>query len=199
DENGDAIAGELAEMLEYLGLRLCVHSGGRLIQHEDIGPGAHEGPRQRDLLPLAAGELAAVAEPFAELRVVSGRQLGDEIACLTLDRGLAPALLVLEESLIASADVLPDLHLVARKILKDDTDALAQRALLPLGKVPAIEQDSSGGRRIKPRQQLDQCGLARAVLADEREAASRCQVQRDVLQCRLLRPGIGEADVLEAH
>src|SRR5215831_21389915 len=64
DENGDAIAGELPEMLEYLGLRLCVHGGRGLIEHQDIGPGTHEGTRQRDLLPLATGELAAIAEPF---------------------------------------------------------------------------------------------------------------------------------------
>jgi hypothetical protein len=152
DENRDAIAGELAEMLEHLGLRLCVHRGRRLIEHEDIGPGAHESARQRDLLPLTAGELAAIAEPFAELRVVAGRQLGDELARLTLGRGLAPALLVLEEALIPGADILPDEHLVARKILKDDADALAQRALLPLGEILAIEQDPSGAGRVQARQ-----------------------------------------------
>src|SRR5215469_6873075 len=157
-------------MLEHLGLRLRVHGGGRLIEHEDIGASAHEGARQRDLLPLAAGELAAITEPFAELRAVAGGQLGDELARLTLGCGLAPALLVLEEALIPSTDILPDEHLVARKILENDTDALAQRALFPVGQVAAIEQDPSGCGRVQPRQELDQRGLARAVLADEREA-----------------------------
>ena len=32
---------------------------------------AHEGARQRDLLPLAAGQFAAVLEPLAELRLVA--------------------------------------------------------------------------------------------------------------------------------
>src|SRR4029077_5452579 len=138
-------------MLEHLCLRLCIHRGGRLIKHENIRAGAHEGARQGDLLPLTAREFAAVAEPLAKLRVVAPWQRVDELTRLTLGCRGPPAVLVLEEALVASADVLPDQHLVAREILEDDADALAQRALLPCGEVLAIEQDAAGGRRIQSR------------------------------------------------
>ena len=68
DQDGDAFAGELAEVLENLRLRLRIHGRGRFIEHQDVGAAAHEGARQRDLLPLPAGEFAPVLEPFAELR-----------------------------------------------------------------------------------------------------------------------------------
>ena len=62
-------ARERAEALEDGVLGLGVERGGRLVEDEDVGLLAHEGARERDLLPLAAGELDAVLEPAAELRV----------------------------------------------------------------------------------------------------------------------------------
>src|SRR5207237_6303675 len=110
DEDGDALARELAEVLEHLGLRLRIHGGGRLIEHEDIRAGAHEGARQGDLLPLAAGELAALAEPLAELGVIARGQRLDELARPALHRRRTPALLVLEEALVARPHVLAHQH-----------------------------------------------------------------------------------------
>src|SRR5205807_9761395 len=54
NQNRDALARELAEMLEHFGFRLRVHRCRRLVQHENVRPRAHEGARQRDLLPLPA-------------------------------------------------------------------------------------------------------------------------------------------------
>src|SRR5262249_40217511 len=173
DENGDALARELAEVLEHLGLRLRIHRRGWLIEHQDIRTGAHEGTRQRDLLPLTARELAAIAEPLAELRVIARWQRVDELARPALVSCGAPARLILEEPLIARTDILADQHLVAREILEDDPDALTQRTLVPLCEVLAIEQDPPSARCIQARQQLDQRSFARAVFAHEREAASR--------------------------
>ena len=65
---------------------------------------------------------------------------------LPFRRRLAPARLVLEVPLVARADVLADQHLVAREVLEDDADALAQRALVPLRQVEAVEQDAAGRR-----------------------------------------------------
>src|SRR6202050_821542 len=118
DEDRDAIARQLPEMLEYFRLGLRIHGSGRLIEHEDVGTAAHEGARQRDLLPLPAGQLAAVAEPLAELRVVAVRQRRNELAGASLVGRRTPALLVLEEALIARADVLTHQHLVAREVLE---------------------------------------------------------------------------------
>src|SRR5262245_30745146 len=85
DENGDAIPCELPEVLEHFRLRLRIHRGRRFVEHENIGTRAHECTRQRDLLPLPSGELASVAEPFAELRLVASRQALDEITSTPLD------------------------------------------------------------------------------------------------------------------
>ena len=54
DQNDDALVGKLAEVLEHLRLRLCVHGSGRLVQHQDVRAAAHEGTRECDLLPLSA-------------------------------------------------------------------------------------------------------------------------------------------------
>ena len=133
-------------MLEYLGLRLCVHGRRRLVQDQDVGPDAHEGARQGDLLPLAAGELAALAEPLAELGAIARGQRLDELARPALHRRRTPALLVLEEALIARPHVLAHQHLVAREVLEDDADPLAERYLVPIPEVLTVEDDSPGAR-----------------------------------------------------
>ena len=62
-------------MLEHLGFGTRVHRRRGLVQHQDVGVAAHEGARQGYLLPLAAGQLAAVLEPLAELK----KQLKDYV------------------------------------------------------------------------------------------------------------------------
>ena len=49
------------------------------------------------------------------------------------------------------------------------------------------------------REQLDQGGLARAVAAHEREARARRDVEGHALDGVLLRAGVPEPDLLEAH
>ena len=184
DQDRDPVARELAEVLEHLGLGARVHRRGRLVEHQDVGIGAHERARQRDLLPLPARQLAAVLEPLAELRVRSPRgSWSTNSAARPFAGRLAPARLVLEMRLVAGADVLADQQLVADEVLEDHADALAQRVLVPL------RADRGPSSRMRPavglvqaRQQLDQRGLARAVLADQRERAAGRQVQGDILR-----------------
>src|SRR5437016_13207553 len=52
NQHRDALARELAEMLEHFGFRPRVHLCRRFVQHQNVRPRAHEGTRQRDLLPL---------------------------------------------------------------------------------------------------------------------------------------------------
>src|SRR3546814_15295766 len=70
--------------------------------------------------------------------------------------------------------------------------------LVPLLQIAAVEQDTAGVGRVQPGQQLDQGGLAGAVLADQRQRLAWTDVQVDVLQRRGVGAGVGEADVLEA-
>src|SRR5882757_8750247 len=142
DEYGDPVPGQLPEMLEHLSLSLGVHGRGRLVQYQHIGTSAHEGARQRNLLPLPARKLTPILEPFAELGFVAPGKRLNELARPALLRGLPPARLVLEELLIAGPHVLADEHLVAGKVLEDDTYPLAQGRLVPLGKILAVEQNA---------------------------------------------------------
>src|SRR5690606_20236586 len=139
---------------------------------------------------LPARKLAPVLEPHPELRPIAARELIDELARAPFLGGFAPALFVVEEPLVAGADVLADHHLVAREVLEDHADPLAERALVPLLEIPSVEQDPAGGRPIEPRQELDQRRLPGAVLADEREARAARQMQIDVLERGRIRAGI---------
>src|SRR5690606_35194546 len=127
DQDRDLVARRRAKMLEHVLLGLRVHRRGRLVEHEDLGAAAHERARERDPLPLPAGELLTLVEPAAERRIVCLGQRLDELLGPALTRGRAPALGVREHAYVADADVLADLELIAHEILKDDADALAQR------------------------------------------------------------------------
>src|ERR1700691_203439 len=100
-QNGDAIARQRTKMFENLRLGTRVHGRGRLIEHQNIRVSSHERARQRDLLPLAAGQFLAVLDPFAQLRLIAARQLLDETRGAALLGRLLPALLVFEVALVA--------------------------------------------------------------------------------------------------
>ena len=83
----------------------------------------------------------------------------------------------------------PTSQLVADEVLEDDADAPAQRGLVPVVEVEAVEHDAAAGRPVQAREQLDQRGLAGAVLADQRERAARADVQVDVVSAGVSAPG----------
>ena len=97
----------------------------------------------------------------------------------------------------ADGDVLPRRHLVAHEVLKDDADLAVQLLERVLAQVPAVEQDLADGRVVKPRDQLDDSGLTLAVLADERDALARPQVEVEVAQHGAVRARVGERHVAE--
>ncbi len=106
---------------------------------------------------------------------------------------------IVEVGFVARADVLAHEHLIADEVLEDHADALAQGVRVPLLEVQAVEDDAARRGLVEPREQLDERGLAGAVLADEREAVPGFQVQSHAFQRRLARAGVREAHVLEAH
>src|SRR5579871_432039 len=186
-------------MLEHLGLRLRIHGGSWLIEYQDIGARAHEGARQRDLLPLSPGKLTAVTKPFAELGAIPGRQSVDEFLRPPLLGGDLPALLVVEVTLVARTDVLSHQHLVAHEVLEDHADALAQCGLVPEREILPVEKYAPRGGCVEPREQLDERGLTRPVLANQREARAGGEVQRDVLESGTLGARVRETHILETH
>ena len=69
-----------------------------------------------------------------------------------------------------------------------------------VAQVAPVEQDAPLGRLVEARQQLDEGGLAGAVLADQRQALPLGDEQVDVRAAPTASrwPGIAEADALEA-
>ena len=118
---------------------------------------------------------------------------------LPLRGGLAPARLVLEVALVAGADVLAHQHLVAREVLEDHADALAQRALVPLLQIEPFEQDAPGGRRYSRVSSLISVVLPEpfSPTSARLQPGFRCRVTPS--SAGSLAPGYVKPDVLEAH
>ncbi len=95
---------------------------------------------------------------------------------------LCPAFRVVDVADIARADILADRELVATEVLENDADALPQRLDIPVLQIESVEQNAPLGRVVESGQQLDQRRLARAVLADQREALPGADLQADVAQ-----------------
>src|SRR5258706_428619 len=117
-------AGERPEPGEQLELGLRVEGRGRLVEEEDPGV-AHERPAERDLLPLAAGQLDAAVEPLAEGRVPAVRQAIEERVGAALPSGLDDRVTVLEMAELAKPDVLRGARLVGHVVLEHAADQAA--------------------------------------------------------------------------
>ena len=113
-------------------------------------------------------------------------------------RGL-DALAVVARLDAADGDVVGRGEVIADEVLEDDADVGAQRDQVVLAQVVAVEQDAALVGVVEPREQLDERGLAGAVLADERQHLAGVQRERQVAHRPALGAGIAEADVLEGE
>ena len=127
------------------------------------------------------------------------RHVFDEGRGLAGLRGFAPALLVFERAHVARADVFAHHELVAHEVLEDDADAPAEHGRVPFLQVAAIEQHASMRGFVQACQELDQRGLARAVLADQRQALAALDLQVHARDRDLVGAGIPELHVFELH
>ena len=138
-------------------------------QHEPLGP-VHRAS-DRDALPLTTGQVAdrLIGGIDADVELVEQR--------LRLTRHRAavePAQRALHE-LAAEKHIHVDGLLVREgEILEDDLDAVAAR-VQRTGEVHrgALEKDLACGRRMNAGDALDECRLAGAVVADERDDLAR--------------------------
>ena len=170
------------KVIEDRRLRRRIHGRGRLIEHQDVGVAAHERPRERDLLPLSARQLASTFEPATQLRFVALGHVLDERCGHAGFGGLRPTLGVVNVANIPGTNVFADRELVAAKVLKDDANALAQGFDVPVLQVQPVEEDVALGRLVEPGQQLYQCRLARAVFADQCQTFTRENLKADISQ-----------------
>ena len=72
-------------------------------------------------------------------------------------------------------------------------DALAPRVEVELAQIDAVDFDRAFLRVVEPAQQLRERGLARAVLADDRERRTGRNRQIEAVEHRSPPAGIGEA------
>jgi hypothetical protein len=70
-------------------------------------------------------------------------------------------------------------------ILEDDLDLAPQRApfgALEADQLAAVEADAAGARRLEPGDKVQERGLARAALADQRQHLAGSQVEVDAVE-----------------
>src|ERR1700694_3040702 len=93
------------DSFEQLVLRRGVERGGWLIEQQDSRV-AHEGAGQRNLLPLAAGEVDTRVEPLAKRGVVALRKPGDQLVRAGLPARLQDRFAVGNLAQVSQPDVL---------------------------------------------------------------------------------------------
>ena len=64
-------------------------------------------------------------------------------------------------------------------------------------KIDSVEQDLPGGHFVQPGHQLDDRRFSLAVRSDQRDSLARFQPEIDVVQHRLVLPGIAERNIPE--
>src|ERR1700694_4508894 len=138
------LGGELLQPREQLVFGLRIESRGGLVEHQDLRV-AHEGARQGDLLPLAAGELLSILEPAAQHGVDLVRELLDDRSGAAVLHRALDARAVFQSRDPADADVLSRRPLVADEILKEDADAVAQVPYVHVAQVDSAVIDGAFG------------------------------------------------------
>src|SRR5258708_1748430 len=121
-------------------------------------------PRDRDALPLAAGE-ARPALP--KNRVVTLWQRDDEIVGVGGARRVFD-LLTRVRAWRAVGNVASNRVVEEHRILADDAGQRSQRRQREIARVDTVDQNPPGGRPIKPRNQVDPRGFAGTAAANQR-------------------------------
>lgn len=190
DDQGGAAAGEAVRGLVDLGLRGEVERGGRLVEEQHVGVD-QLGAGQRDELALAGGQVAAA---LGDLVQVAALQRRDHL--VRADRPRRRLHLRVGGLGAAVGDGVPDGPGEEVGLLRDDAEPVPVGGEVECAYVGAVGQDPAAGRVVEPGDQLDQGGLARAGLADERDGLSGGDGQGDAGEGLLL-VAVGEVDVLE--
>src|SRR5271165_2616449 len=157
---------------------------GRLVE-DQAARAVDDGPRNRDGLLLTAGQgRCRVAEPPPQIDAKRGQGIrGDAVGLLGVVDVQRPEAL---EWFIAEHHVAGNRHEVAdSEVLEHRRDAgracvvsAAQRDRTP------IHFDGTGGGLVDAREHLDQCALAGAVVAKQRQHLALAGLDRDVAQRR---------------
>ncbi len=196
DQHRRPAATEVLEALEHFVLGAGIERGGRLVEDQHVRV-PHVGPRDRDLLPFAPGQVDAVVETPAERLLVAQRQAVDETVGQTARRRFVDARAVLAVVDAPDADVVGRREMEADEILEDHADAGPELRKVVVAQVAPVEQHTTLGRIVEPGQQLDDRGLAGAVLADQRHDLARWSARSRWRTAQALGAGVAVAHILE--
>ena len=128
---------------------------------------AQIGARQCNFLPLSAGKIDAGFEAPAQHLIVTAN-LRNHRVCQALPGGGFEQFQIVNFLNPAHCNVFTRRHLIAHKVLKDNANLTIQVFQTILFQVHPVEQHLAFGGIVKPRDQLDDRGLALTVLADQR-------------------------------
>ena len=106
--------------------------------------------------------------------------------------------LVVEPGHVADADGLARAELEAEEVLEGAGEALAPLVGRHARQRLAVHEDRARRGLVELGEQLDERGLAGAVLADDGDDRARGQLERHVVQHEAVGAGVGEGDVIEA-
>src|SRR5450755_2298818 len=193
--HGLAVA-QILEALEHLEFRTRVERCRRLVEDQELRV-AHVGTGNRDLLPLAAGKIDSAAEALADNLIVSFRELPDELIGEAALGGGDNARTVVARLDASYRDIVGGGEVVADEILKDDANVGAHGEQVVLAKIVPVEQDAAFVRIVEPRKELDQRGLAGAVLTHQRQDLAGAQLERQSTHRPALGSWIAKTHVLE--
>jgi len=156
---------------EYLLFGFGVERGGRFIKNENLGI-PQIGARQRDLLPLAAGQVDAAVKAPSEHLFVAGFEFLHHVVRFALSSGRDDLIKILPLSDPPDGDILSRRHIVAHEVLKNYSDLAGVIVEVIFAKIDAVEINGPFRWVVKTRQQFDDRGLALAVLPDQRDTLS---------------------------
>jgi hypothetical protein len=162
---------------------------------EDVDRRAlHERAGDRETLALAAREVRA---RLADRRLEAVGQVADERLGLGDPEGRPQ--LVVGGVRLAEAEVAGDRAREQEGLLRDQADPIPEVLALDVADVDAVDVERALGDVVEARDQVDERALAAAGAADDRGRPARRDVERDVVQDRVLGAGIAELDVPERH
>ena len=194
DEHHGLVLGHLRELFIESVLAKGIHCRRGLVENENLRV-THEGAGNREVLPLASGEIDALVEGLAENRFVAvGQPADDVMGAGLLGGGLHERSLVNGVDL-SQADVIRSGHVVAEEVLVDDADVATIVLQVVVPQIPTVQQDATLARVVQPGQQFDERGLASTVFADYRGLLSSGNRKRDPFKDSGIRRRVLERDI----
>lgn len=187
DDDGGASLAQFIECLLDMRLGHAVQGARRLIQDEN-GRVFEEDARNGDPLLLPAGKHGAA---LTHVGLEALRHPADILVDLRPPGGLGH--LLVGRIGAAVADIIGHAARKEENILLHHPDLPPQRLLRDLPHIMAVDADSAGGHIVKAGDELAQGGFSPAGGADQRHRFTGGNVQRDIVQHRLVLP------VFEAH